>query len=124
MIPDYLRGQIKNDDLKFASINLDFFVLPVYDPKIYYIDLTKSGYFRALITLRHYIKIVSDYYFGVECGAKNVDLFMLTPSISSPMGPGSDSEAIPIKFGKYKSNLVDSSQFGFEPLLLNGIDKV
>jgi asparaginyl-tRNA synthetase len=49
---------------------------------------------------------------------------MLTPSVSSPMGPGSDSEAIPIKFGKYNSNLIDSSQFGFEPLLLNGIDKV
>ncbi len=40
------------------------------------------------------------------------------------MGPGSDSKVIPIKFGKYKSNLVDSAQFGFEPLLLNGIDKV
>jgi len=40
------------------------------------------------------------------------------------MGPGSDSEPIPIKFGKFDSNLVDSSQFGFEPLLLNGIDKV
>ena len=49
---------------------------------------------------------------------------MLTPSISSPMGSGSDSEVIPIKFGKYDLNLIDSSQFGFEPLLLNGIDKV
>ena len=40
------------------------------------------------------------------------------------MGPGSDSEVIPIKFGKYNSFLVDSSQFGFEPLLLNKLDKV
>jgi len=70
MIPDYLRDQIKNDDLKFNSTNLGFFALPVYNPKTHYIDLTQSGYFRALITLRHYIKIVSDYYFGVECGAK------------------------------------------------------
>ena len=124
MIPDYLRKQIKNDDLIFKDINQEPFVLPVYDPKTHYLELTRSGYFRALITLRHYIKAVSDYYFGVECGAKNIDLFMLTPSISSPMGPGSDSEAIPVKFGKFDSNLVDSSQFGFEPLLLNGIDKV
>jgi aspartyl/asparaginyl-tRNA synthetase len=124
MIPDYLFNQIKDDDLKFKDINPSFFILPVYDSKTYYLDLTKSGYFQALITLRHYIKVISDYYFGVECGAKNVDLFMLTSSISSPMGPGSNSEAIPVKFGKCTSNLVDSSQFGFEPLLLNGINKV
>lgn len=124
MIPNYLRNQIGNDDLIFKDLNQESFVLPMYDPKTHYLDLTRSGYFRTLITLRHYIKIVSDYYFGVECGAKNIDLFMLTLSISSPIGPGSDSEAIPIKFGKYNSNLVDSSQFGFEPLLLNGIDKV
>ncbi|MBN2197594.1 hypothetical protein JW698_00100 [Candidatus Wolfebacteria bacterium] len=124
MIPNYLCDQIKNDDLKFKNINPKFFALPIYDPKTYYIDLTRNRYFQALITLRHYIKVISDYYFGVVCGAKNVDLFMLTSSISSPMGSGSDSEAIPIKFGKFNSNLVDSSQFGFEPLLLNGIDKV
>lgn len=124
MIPKYLREQIKKDDAIFKDIDSISFVLPVYDPKIHYLELTRSGYFQALITLRHYIKTASDYYFGVECGAKNIDLFMLTPSISSPMGPGSDSEPIPIKFGKYDSNLVDSSQFGFEPLLLNGIDKV
>ncbi len=124
MVPDYLRDQIEYDDLKFRNTDLEFLALPAYGPKTHYLDLTRSGYFRAIITLRHYIKTVSDYYFGVECEMKNIDLFMLTPSISSPMGSGSDSEAIPIKFGKYDSNLVDSSQFGFEPLLLNGIDKV
>ena len=86
-MPDYLRGQIKDEDLKFRNTDLEFFTLPAYDPKTHYLDLTRSGYFRALITLRHHIKAISDYYFGVECRAKNVDLFMLTPSISSPMGP-------------------------------------
>ncbi len=124
MLPNYLKEQIKNEDLLFKGSDKKFFVLPVYDPKTHYLELTRSKYFLALITLRHFIKTVSDYYFGVECGAKNIDLFMLTPSISSPMGPGSDSEAMPIKFGKYKSNLVDSSQFGFEPILLNGINRV
>lgn len=124
MLPLDLKQQITRDDLKFKGINPNNFILPKYNPEDHYLELTKSGYFYALIVLRHYIKIASDYYFGVECEAKNVDLFMLTPSVSSPMGPGSDSEAIPIKFGKYNSNLVDSSQFGFEPLLLNGIDKV
>jgi asparaginyl-tRNA synthetase len=74
--------------------------------------------------MRHYIKISSDYYFSATQKAKNIDLFMLTPSVSSPMGPGSDSKPVSIKFGKFKTFLVDSSQFGFEPLLLNGFDKV
>lgn len=118
MISNYLKKQIRNDDIKFRGGDPNLFVLPEYNPETHYLELTRSGYFQALIILRHYIKIISDYYFGVEQKAKNIDLFMLTPSISSPMGPGSESEAIPIKFGKYNSNLVDSSQFGFEPILL------
>jgi len=124
MIPINFKKQIINDDLKFKEVKPSSFNLPKYNPETHYLELTRSEYFHALIILRHYIKNASDYYFGVKQKAKNIDLFMLTPSISSPMGPGSDSEAIPIKFGKYNSNLVDSSQFGFEPLLLNGIDKV
>jgi len=124
MIQDYLKNKIEEDDLKFRNINIKSFLLPKYNPKTHYLELTKSCYFRGLITLRSYIRMVSDYYFCFEIGAKNIDLFMLTTSISSPAGPGSDSEPIPIKFGKYNSNLVDSSQFGFEPLLLNEIDKV
>jgi hypothetical protein len=53
-------------------------MLPRYDPDTHYLELTKSGYFRTLIFSRHYMKIASDYYFGVECGAKNIDLFILT----------------------------------------------
>ena len=124
MLPLDLKQQITKDDLKFKDIDPNGCILPRYDPGTHYFELTKSGYFRTLIFLRHYIKIASDYYFGVECGAKNIDLFMLTPSVSSPMGPGSDSEPIPIKYGKYNSNIVNSSQFALEPLLLNGIDMV
>ncbi|MDD5710763.1 MAG: hypothetical protein PHV43_01510 [Candidatus Colwellbacteria bacterium] len=124
MLPKNLVEQIISDDLRFKELGSESFVLSKYNPKTHYLELTHSGYFRSLIVLRHYIKVTSDYYFGVRCGAKNVDLFMLTSSVSSPVGSGSDSIAIPIKFGKYNSNLVDSSQFGFEPLLFNGIDKV
>ncbi len=97
---------------------------PLYNNKTYYKDLTRHEYFDALILIRHFIKNASDTYFGSVIGAQNVDLFMLTPSVSSPMGPGSDSEAIPIKFGKLDTYLVDSSQFGFEPLLFQNLDKV
>src|ERR1035437_495553 len=124
MLLKYFKNEMSKADSEFIRDDLDKFVLPKYDPKTHYLELTRSKYFQAIVVLRHYIKVASDYYFGVECGAKNIDLFMITPSISSPMGPGSDSEAIPIKFGKYNSNLVDSSQFGFEPLLLNEFDRV
>jgi hypothetical protein len=48
------------------------------------------------------------------------DLDMYTSAISSPMRPGSNSEVIPFEFGGNTTNLTDSSQFGFESLLLNG----
>lgn len=129
MIPEYLSRVsldrfIREDDRKFFAHDRSVFDVPQYTPEAHYLDLTKSKYFEAIVFLRHYIKMTSDHYFSVEQKAKNVDLFMLTPSVSSPMGPGSDSEAIPIKFGTLNSYLVDSSQFGFEPLLLNGIEKV
>lgn len=124
MIPDYLRKIIVADDFKISKMDSGSFGMPDYDPGRYYKDIASNNYFYALLVLRHYLKFISDYYFGINLGAKNVDLFMLTPSVSSPMGPGSDSEAIQIKFGNLETFLVDSSQFGFEPLLLNKFDKV
>jgi asparaginyl-tRNA synthetase len=119
-----IKRSIKNDDKKFAPMNRNSFRQPIYNPKQYCKQIVKSNYFYALLILRHHIKVATDYYFGVKLKAKNIDLFMLTPSVSSPAGPGSNSKAIPIKFGKFKTFLVDSSQFGFEPLLLNKFDKV
>lgn len=123
MLPHYLKKEIKNNDLFFASRSGRYSV-PPYSPDNHYKDLATSPYYHALVVLRHCIKMVTDHYFGVAQGAKNVDLFMFTPCVSSPMGPGSDSEPIPFKFGELDTFLVDSSQFGFEPLLLNGLDKV
>lgn len=96
---------------------------PVYDPLLHYKDIASSEYYRYLIDVRHIVKLLCDGYMGETQNARNIDLFMLTPSVSSPMGPGSDSEAIPIKFGKLTSFLTDSSQFGFEPIIMSGIDK-
>jgi asparaginyl-tRNA synthetase len=124
MIPSALKDQISKIDLEVKNSKFSSYELPKYDPKTHYIELTRSGYFYAIIALRQNLKMIADYYFVEACGARNVDLFMLTPSISSPMGLGSDSQAIPVKFGNLDSFLVDSSQFGFEPLLLNGMDKI
>jgi len=115
--------RIREEDKKFAKQKKRNFIVPKYSPKKYYLDIASSKYFVALIQIRDHLKEVTDYYFRYVVKAKNVDLFMLTSSVSSPMGPGSDSEAIDIKFGKLITSLVDSSQFGFEPLLLNDIDR-
>jgi len=124
MNKNFLKESIRKNDASFSSVEKSLFELPKYNPTTHYLDLTRSGYFRALLALRHHIKSVSDFYFSSKQGATNIDLFMMTPSISSPMGPGSDSETISITFGELHTYLVDSSQFGFEPLLMNGMDKV
>lgn len=121
---EQLKIEIQKSDASFANLDKKEFILPKYDPSFHYLELTKSKYFQALLVLRHNIKLATDYYFSFVCKATNIDLFMLTPSISSPMGLGSDSETLPIQFGNLNSNLVDSSQFGFEPLLMNGFNKV
>lgn len=123
MLSKDIKRVIIEDDKIFENGNYKY-LMPDYSPNNHYKDLCSSDYYRALIVLRHYIKIVSDFYFSEKQKAKNVDLFMFTPSISSPMGQGSDSEAVPIKFGNLDTFLVDSSQFGFEPLIINGLDKV
>ena len=124
MLSEQLKNSLLEDDSLVAKIPQEFFRTPFFDPLNHYKDLSDKKYFYALLILRHYIKAASDYYFGSVIGAKSVDLFMITSSVSSPMGPGSDSEAIKIKFGENETFLVDSSQFGFEPLLLNGFDRV
>ncbi|WP_445220502.1 amino acid--tRNA ligase-related protein [Bradyrhizobium sp. Pa8] len=124
MFDSHFKGAILRDDASYALQDRSLFSMPEYNPLTHYIELTRNKYFHALLTLRHQIRAVSDYYFAAMHEGRCVDLFMLTPSISSPMGAGSDSEAIAIKFGEIDSYLVDSSQFGFEPLILNGMSMV
>ena len=125
MFPYSLKKKILADDKFIADLSSSGFKEINYKPKTYYKDIIKNDYYLGLLNLRHYLKLTSDYYFSLVQNAKNIDLFMLTPSISSPMGPGSDSKAISIKFGEYKTCLVDSSQFGLEPILMfKSISKV
>jgi asparaginyl-tRNA synthetase len=112
----------KLDTSRFVEINgQNNLRPPLYNAESYVEDVVKDKYFAALAIVRHYVKLTSDAYWS-EVGAFNIDLFMLTPSASSPMGPGSDSEVISIQFGEYHTNLTDSSQFGFEPLMFH-LDK-
>jgi len=122
LIFENILKKARNDASEFVKTNgQNNLHPPSYNAETYVCDVVKDKYFAALAIVRHYVKLTSDaYWSGV--GAFNVDLFMLTPSASSPMGPGSDSEVISIQFGKYNTNLTDSSQFGFEPLMFH-IDK-
>ena len=123
LIFENILKKAENDASEFVKINgQNSLRPPMYNTETYIGNVVKDKYFAALAIVRHYVKLTSDVYWS-EVGAFNVDLFMLTPSVSSPMGPGSDSEVISIQFGKYHTNLTDSSQFGFEPLLFH-LDKV
>lgn len=94
-----------------------------YDRKNHISNLIDSDYYKNLIKLRNIVAISCDEYFQ-SLGALKVDLFLIAKGISSPMGKGSDSEPIPFKFGKQNVFLVDSSQFGLEPLVQNSFEMV
>lgn len=123
MLPDHIKSLLLADDKNISQLKGSF-KIPAYNPLQHYKHLTNSKYYHTLVVLRHYIKVVSDYYFGSKQKAKNIDLFMITPSVSSPTGPGSDSEPIKLNLGRLEAYLTDSSQFGFEPLLMNNFKKV
>ncbi len=90
---------------------------PHYNVETHYRDIFNAEYYKYLLVLRHKLFQYINTFWNNK-GALHTDLFMLTPSVSSPFGPGSDSEPIKIKFGNLDTFLVDSSQFGFEPLLM------
>ncbi len=116
-----LKAKIDDEQIRqYAQAHLAH---PVLDPKHYYRQVATHPYFAVLTLLRHHVRSVSDAYFSNVVGAKNVDLFLMTSSISSPAGPGSDSEPIPLTFGGLDTYLVDSSQFGFEPVLIGGVPR-
>lgn len=92
--------------------------MPPYSPATHVRDLTDHSYFDVLISLRHMVQMTSHSFFASRYDARVMDLYMWTPTISSPLGPGSDSEPIVVEIGGLRTNLIDSAQFGFEPLLV------
>lgn len=121
-----MHNTLKNaisEDGKVGLLPDVIYQAPTLDPLHYYRDVAVNPFFHLLSILRHHIKAETDFYFSEQVHAKNIDLFMLTSSISSPFGPGSDSEPIPLNFGGLSTYLVDSSQFGFEPLVQNGTER-
>ena len=125
MTPTLLKENLRLLDSKiYKHLNGQILKPPTYNPQDHYLHVAQDNYFFALLILRQAVKMISDTYFCHEKEALCIDLFMYTPSVSSPMASGSDSEPIPFKFGDLDTFLVDSSQFGFEPILQNIIEKV
>ncbi|TAL49165.1 hypothetical protein EPN83_01330 [Patescibacteria group bacterium] len=86
-------------------------------------NLVDSPYYKNLIKLRNLIALACDDYFQ-DRKALKVDLYMLTKGASSPMGRGSDSKPISLELGKQRLFLVDSAQFGMEPLVQKNFEMV
>ena len=86
MLSNQVLDIIRKQDHQFADS--PHLKAPKYDPLTHYLEVADSPYYTNLISFRHIIKLLSDSCMGLDLNAKNIDLFMLTPSISSPMGPG------------------------------------
>lgn len=98
--------------------------IPKYSPDDHYLSVASNPYFLYLTKLRDILKEVTDDYFRYCVNAVNVDLYLTSQSVSSPMGQGSNSEPVHVKIFDQRTHLVDSSQFGFEPMLMNEFDHV
>lgn len=89
----------------------------------YISKLINDKYYENLIRIRNEISIACDSFFQAKKGQK-VDLFLIAQSISSPTAKGSDSKPIEIKIKNQNFFLIDSAQFGMEPLVQGKIDLV
>lgn len=94
-----------------------------YNRKRHIKNLQDDKFYLNLIMLRNRIGAACDDYFQ-KLGAPKIDLYMICKGVSSPMGRGSDSIPIPITFGENRAYLVDSAQFGMEPLVQKKFDMV
>lgn len=88
-----------------------------FNPKNHINNLIDDKYYNELIKLRNETEKACDEYFQ-KLNAPKIDLYMLARNVSSPTGRGSDSKPIPIKISKQQIYLVDSAQFGMEPLVI------
>lgn len=122
MLEDILKKAKEDDDELAGNIGVEL-RHPKLNVEKYYLNVACDPYFKFLSILRHYIHNVSNSYFSDVVKARHIDLFLVTSSISSPSSPGSDSEPIALTFGGHKTYLTDSSQFGFEPVLVGGIPR-
>jgi aspartyl/asparaginyl-tRNA synthetase len=94
-----------------------------YNAKRHIVNLVNDEFYKNLILLRNIIEKNCDSYFQA-LGAPKIDLYMISRAVSSPMGKGSDSLPIEIKFGNENAYLVDSAQFGMEPLVQKNFEIV
>jgi asparaginyl-tRNA synthetase len=119
---DVLLKAKKEDDTLAHEVGVKL-QHPKLNSEKYYLNVACDPYFKFLSILRHHIHAISNSYFSDIVKARHMDLFLMTSSISSPSGPGSDSLPITLTFGGHNTYLTDSSQFGFEPVLIGGIPR-
>ncbi|MEK7518159.1 MAG: amino acid--tRNA ligase-related protein [Patescibacteria group bacterium] len=94
-----------------------------FSNKLHISTLASSPYYRNLVLLRNTVEAACDEYFQ-DLKAPKVDLYLIAKGISSPMSRGSDSSPIPLQLGSQSAFLVDSAQFGMEPLVCGQFNMV
>lgn len=63
MIPAHVREQIARADREVKNSQFSSFECPLYDPATHFQELTRSGYYFAIILLRQNLKLMADYFF-------------------------------------------------------------
>ncbi|MEK9131849.1 MAG: hypothetical protein AAB447_02990, partial [Patescibacteria group bacterium] len=102
MIEDALNNAREEDDSLVNEVGVEL-RHPQLNPGEYYLNVARDPYFKFLSILRHHIHAVSNVYFSEIVKARHMDLFLMTSSVSSPSGPGSDSEPIALTFGGHNT---------------------
>ncbi|MBU1323276.1 hypothetical protein KKE75_04440 [Patescibacteria group bacterium] len=87
-----------------------------YNRKNHIKNLLENVYYTNLILLRNCVEMACDEYFQKQKAPK-IDLYLIAREVSSPIARGSDSLPLSIHFGKKDTYLMDSAQFGMEPLV-------
>ena len=73
MLSKSIKKVIIESDRRFRN-GKGKYKMPSYSPNNHYKHLCNSNYYCALIVLRHYIRVASDYYFSTKQKAKNIVL--------------------------------------------------
>jgi len=92
-------------------------------PETHIQNLVSKQYYKDIVLFRDLIQKSCDTYFH-SLNAPRVNLYLLSKSVSSPIGLGSDSKPIKFELDKKEYFLSDSSQFGMEPLVINSFEMV
>src|SRR5262245_26116812 len=84
-----------------------------WNDRDYYLKVPRDSWYRTIADIQSTISFATQDFFRAE-GLRTLHLPLITSSISSPMGLGSDSTPVEIELFGVRTYLADSEQFLLE----------